>query len=120
MGKEISIRPLKITEIRPPRIYEHIFIGTVDGEVIGTAGLYNIDWDKREAEFRIVLLPEWQDKGYGEELTRITIERGLTCLKRIWLGFDEGNERARKIYERLGFKYYLHKMQVLKEYRYER
>lgn len=59
MGEELYHRLIKVTEVIPPRKYEHIFIGTVEGEVIGTAGLYNIDWDKREAEFRIVLLPTW-------------------------------------------------------------
>ena len=105
-------KELKVTQVNPPRNYEHIFIGTVDGEVIGTAGLYDIDWDELEAEFRIVLLPAWQDKGYGTELTKIVVKEGLKYLKRIWLGFDEGNERARKIYENIGFKYTIHRMAI--------
>lgn len=108
MGKGVQ---LKVTEIKDNGGYEHIFIGTVNGEVIGRAALY-IDKEKKEAEFRIHLIPEWQNKGYGTELTKFAIQCGLKYLKRIWLGFDEGNEMARKVYEKVGFKYFLHRMEI--------
>ncbi len=105
--------PLQITEIHDNSGHEITYIGIVNGEVIGRSELL-IDKEKNEAEFRIHLVPEWQGKGYGEELTRETIKRGLTYLNRIWLGFEEGNERARKVYEKVGFKYTVHKMEILK------
>ncbi len=105
---------LRITEIKDNGGHEHIFVGSVNGEVIGRAALY-IDKAKNEAEFRIHLLPEWQNKGYGLELTQVAIKQGLKYLDRIWLGFDEGNERARKIYEKVGFKYFLHRMEILRD-----
>jgi RimJ/RimL family protein N-acetyltransferase len=108
VGKKIH---LEITEIKDNSGYEHDFIGTVNGEVVGRAELL-IDKEKNEAEFRIHLRPEWQNRGYGAELSRVAVREGLKYLKRIWLGFDEGNERARKIYEKLGFKYYMHKMEI--------
>lgn len=104
MGKE-----LRVSEIKDNSGYELDFIGTVDGEVIGRAE-FLIDKEKNEAEFRIHLRPEWQNKGYGYELTKYAIEH--VKFNRIWLGFVEGNERARKIYEKVGFKYVSHKMQI--------
>ena len=100
---------MEITEIKDNGGYEHIFVGTIYGRVIGRAQLYI---DKSEAEFRIHLLPEYQNKGYGTELTQYAVSEGLKYLKRIWLGFDEGNEGARKLYEKVGFKYTTHKMEV--------
>ena len=109
MAKEFH---LQITEIKDNGGYEHIFVGTVGQDVIGRAALYIMG---TEAEFRIHLLPEWQGKGYGEKLGKYAIEKGLKYLDRLWLGFDEGNEPARKIYEKLGFKYYLHWMEICTE-----
>ena len=103
---------LRVSEIKDNGGYEHDFIGTVNGEVIGRVELLKEKKDDREAEFRIHLLKEWQGKGYGEKLTRYAIENGLTYLDRIWLGFDEGNEPARKLYEKVGFKYTAHSMEI--------
>ena len=111
MGKEFQ---LKITELKDNVGAEHIFIGSVEGEVIGRAVLY-IDPSNSEAEFRIHLVYEWQNKGYGTQLTEYAVRTGLKYLDRIWLGFNEGNERARKIYEGVGFKYYLHRMEICTE-----
>ena len=104
-------RALIVTEVKDNSGHEHDFIGTVGGEVIGRAELL-IDKEKNEAEFRIHLLPEWQSKGYGYELTKSTVEKGLTYLNRIWLGFEEENYRAQKLYESVGFKYTVHRMEI--------
>lgn len=104
-------KSLTITEIHDNGGFERDYIGTVNGEVIGRSELLI---NGREAEFRIHLLPEWQGKGYGTELAKETIKRGLKFLNRIWLGFAEGNEPARKLYEKLGFKYTIHNMEVRK------
>ena len=105
MAKEFH---LQITEIKDNGGYEHIFVGTVGHDVIGRAALYIMD---TEAEFRIHLLPAFQNQGYGYELGKYTIEKGLEYLDRIWLGFEEGNESAGKLYEKLGFRYTTHQME---------
>jgi len=106
MGKEFSV-----SEVKDNSGFEHDFIGVVDGQVIGRAELL-IDKDKKEAEFRIHLIPEWQNKGYGLELTEYTIKEGLKYLNRIWLGVEHDNIRAIKTYEKAGFKYTTHKMEI--------
>ena len=100
---------MEITEIKDNGGYEHIFVGTIYGRVIGRAALYI---DKNEAEFRIHLLPEFQRRGYGYTLTEYAIRKGLKYLDRIWLGFDEGNEGAKKLYEKVGFRYTKHSMEI--------
>lgn len=106
-------KELCVSEVKDNSGHEHDFIATFGGEVIGRAELL-IDKEKNEAEFRIHLVPEWQGKGYGRFLTDYTVKEGLKYLNRIWLGFEEGNERARKIYEKAGFKYTVHRMEICK------
>ena len=101
---------MEITQLKDNSGHEHIFIGTVEGVVVGRAVLYI---DKNEAEFRIHLVPYLQNRGYGTKLTKIAVSEGLKYLDRIWLGFDEGNEGARKVYERVGFKYVSHRMEIV-------
>jgi ribosomal protein S18 acetylase RimI-like enzyme len=106
MGEEF-----RISEIKDNSGHEHDFIATVNGEVIGRLELLIED---NEAELRIHLLKDYQGKGYGTKLTQYAIERGLTYLNKIWLGFEEGNEAARKLYEKVGFKYTTHRMEICK------
>jgi len=105
-------KELQITEIKDNGGYEHIFVGTVGHDVIGRSALYI---DKNEAELRVHIIPEYQGLGYGQELVTHAVAEGLKYLDRIWLGFEEGNEGARKIYEGLGFKYTTHRMEICTE-----
>lgn len=99
----------RVSEIRDNSGHETTFVGAVDGEVIGKVSFY-IDKEKNEAEYRIHLRKEWQGKGYGYLLSKSALER--VSFTRIWLGFEEGNEPARKLYEKLGFKYTVHRMEI--------
>jgi RimJ/RimL family protein N-acetyltransferase len=74
---------------------------------LGHVGLYKIDGRVRSAEFAIMLgdKPSW-GRGIGKRVTRFALEYGFRVLNlhRIELTVLATNERARKLYERLGFR----------------
>ena len=105
------VKNFRVTEIRDNSGHEHEFIGTIEGEVMGRAELII---EGKEAEFRIHLLPEYQNKGYGYELTKHAVKEGQKYLDYIWLGFEEGNEPAKRIYEKAGFRYETYRMGIKK------
>jgi ribosomal protein S18 acetylase RimI-like enzyme len=48
----------------------------------------------------------WRGQGYGTLITTITTRAGMATGNRIvWLSVEDGNDRARRIYERLGFQH---------------
>lgn len=61
------------------------------------------DLKNRQAEFGIVLLPEFWSMGYGTEVTKFVIEHGFQylALHRIELQVMEGNERAVALYRNM-------------------
>jgi len=102
---------LKVTEIKDNSGFEHSFIAILGNEVVGKATLY-IDKAKKEAEFRIHLVDKFQSKGHGEVLSRIAVNHGMMYLDRIWLGVEATNTRAKNLYEKLGFRYTTHQMEI--------
>lgn len=75
---------------------------------IGNVGLYVINWINRSAEFRIIIgEKEYWNKGYGSELTKLTVTYGYEKLNlnKIWLGVNKDNKSAVKTYEKAGFVY---------------
>lgn len=75
--------------------------------LIGTTGLFSIDWRSRHAGFGIEIgvKKEW-GKGYGTEATRLTVGYGFETLNlnRVWLEVLEDNVRGKRAYERVGFR----------------
>ena len=73
---------------------------------IGTAGLYLINWVARRAQYRI-LLGNINDsnKGMGTGATELVIHYGFKRLnlEMIYLGVNEQNIQAIKVYEKSGF-----------------
>ena len=73
---------------------------------IGTAGLYLFNWVARRAQFRI-LLKNYNDsnKGIGTETTKLIVEYGFKRLnlELIYLGVNEKNTQAIRVYEKSGF-----------------
>lgn len=73
---------------------------------IGHVALYRIDPGTGTAEFGILLGDRavW-GRGVGTQVTRFTIEYGFDVLglRRIYLEVLDTNERARHVYEKLGF-----------------
>jgi [ribosomal protein S5]-alanine N-acetyltransferase len=74
---------------------------------IGTAGLTHVDMRHRHAGFGISIgvKEEW-GKGYGTEATALLVDFAFDTLNlhRVWLQVFEYNERARRAYERVGFR----------------
>jgi len=88
---------------------QHVFgIELIESErLIGTCGLYDIDFISHKAELRLKIgdKQEW-GKGYGKLATKLLIDFGLKDinLHRIWLKVLDENKAAIKIYKNAGFK----------------
>lgn len=77
-----------------------------DGAFVGTAGLYAIAWQARNAEFRIFLgdRSAWNG-GLGTEAAALLVQYAFDRLNlnKVWLGVNEANKGAIKSYEKAGF-----------------
>jgi len=85
----------------------HVF-SIVDLEsdtLIGCCILFNVDQTHRHAMLGIGEKP-YQNRGYGQETIRLLLDFAFNLLNlhNVILGFFEFNERARRCYERVGFK----------------
>ena len=76
------------------------------GDFIGNIEFFNIKGN--EAEWGIVITAGMQNKGYGKEAIRRSIEYGFEELgfNRIVLEVYSDNIRAIQVYEKCGFKVY--------------
>jgi RimJ/RimL family protein N-acetyltransferase len=78
----------------------------IDGKLIGTAGLKDIDWINRCAEYGIAIyIPDYWNKGIGTEVTQLMLRYAFEYLNlnRVWLRVFENNPRALRVYEKCGF-----------------
>lgn len=77
-----------------------------DDELIGTVVLHSMTARRQSATFGIILGPQAQGRGYGEEATRLMVDYGFRMLPlhRIELEVWGFNDRARTVYERAGFQ----------------
>lgn len=75
-------------------------------EVIGNAGLYEINWLARHAELRIVIgeKKHW-GKGLGPDVTATIVKYGFEKLNlhKVHLGCNADDKRANRCYEKVGF-----------------
>lgn len=75
-------------------------------QLIGTTGLFNLEWTNRCAEFGIFIgdTTRW-DKGYGTEALQLILEHGFNTLNlnRIYLRVFATNARAQHSYQKAGF-----------------
>lgn len=75
--------------------------------LIGTCGLYDVDWINRKSELKIKLCDkEQRGKGYGSEVLCQLLLFGFQDINlyRIWLKVLEDNHAAIKLYEKFGFE----------------
>ena len=75
---------------------------------IGNIGLYRIDWQNRCARFAIALGEKaYWDQGYGTDATRTILRFAFDELNlhRVELEVVDENMRARRCYEKAGFRY---------------
>ena len=75
-------------------------------ESIGYTILKDLDHKNRQAEIGLYLDPKYQGKGYGSDAFRALIRHTFheLNLHRVYLQVIDFNERAIKMYEKLGFK----------------
>ncbi|HEX5417836.1 MAG TPA: GNAT family N-acetyltransferase [Chloroflexota bacterium] len=74
-------------------------------EVIGTVGLRNLDFQHGEATLGIIIRADRVGRGYGTDAMQTVIGYAFDVLEleRVVLDVAEGNHRARRVYENLGF-----------------
>jgi RimJ/RimL family protein N-acetyltransferase len=82
-------------------------VETKDGTLAGFVHLTNINWISRVAGFGITIgTRQLQGRGIGTEATACLVGYGFETLnlERIWLEVPAFNERAIRLYERVGFR----------------
>ena len=84
----------------------HFVIETIAGEAIGICGLQDIDPRARQALLGIWIGKPYWDRGFGADAMQVLCRFGFRQmnLQRITLHVYEPNERARRVYERVGFR----------------
>ncbi|GAA0590966.1 spermidine N1-acetyltransferase [Virgibacillus siamensis] len=82
------------------------FILALDNEKIGYVGLFDMEERHRNAEFGIMIDPEFQGNGYAGKATKLALEYGFQQLNlhKIFLFVAKKNEKAIHIYEKIGFQ----------------
>ncbi len=80
----------------------------VDGKLAGNCSIHWRDFikDRHRAELGIAILEEYWNLGIGTKLLKeaIKIAKNNKNILQVELGFVEGNNRARALYEKIGFK----------------
>ena len=97
---------IKIME-RCPFPTSIIFGIETDGKLIGLTSLDKINWISRNAHISIAIYDTtFWGKGIGEEATKLLLEYAFEYLNlyKINLEVYEYNERAIKLYKKIGFK----------------
>jgi len=95
----------KILKSRSSKCY--IIVEKKSNKPIGITSLINIDYKNRNAECIIDIgEKEAWGKGYGSEAMKLLLDFGFLemNLHRIWLRVFSFNDRAIKLYEKLGFQ----------------
>ena len=77
-----------------------------NGQIVAMGGLTNIDPSVLKAELYVFVGPQFQGLGYGIRATRLMCEYGFQelILHKIYLYTNHSNIRARRIYEKVGFR----------------
>lgn len=86
---------------------ERRFIVSLGGEEnIGLVELTDIHQIHRNAEFHIIIAPEYQGHHFATEAARLAIEYSFSVLNlyKLYLVVDKENEKAVHIYQKLGYE----------------
>ena len=88
--------------------YFYMIIDKDTGFPIGQISLYNVDQEKKTAEFGrlIIAFPDYLGKGYAKEASKIALQFAFETLKleQVHLEVKATNHTAKKLYDSLGFK----------------
>ena len=79
----------------------------VGGTLVGTTGIHRINWTSRNAYFAIAIFrKEYWNRGIGTEATKLMLKYAFEYLNlhKILLEVYEYNERAIRVYEKVGFR----------------
>ncbi|MDD3567447.1 MAG: GNAT family protein [Bacteroidales bacterium] len=94
--------------IKDDRKNLHLAIVEQDNSTcIGMVNLTNIDHVNKKAEFSILIGDKKQmGKGYGKQAANLLLQHAFNQLNlnKVWLSVLKTNDRARKLYEKIGFK----------------
>ncbi|AQQ51887.1 GNAT family N-acetyltransferase [Planococcus lenghuensis] len=86
----------------------HLFAIELVGDktVIGTTGVYGVDWKKGTGQVGISIGPDFQGKGHGTDAMRVLIDFVFTYMRlnKIKLEVYSFNPQAVASYEKCGFK----------------
>ncbi|MEQ3554094.1 spermidine N1-acetyltransferase [Pseudonocardia nematodicida] len=84
---------------------ERRFVIDLDGERAGLVELVEIDYIHRNAEFQIIVHPDFQGRGLAAAATSAALDHafGVLNLHKVYLVVDVENHRAVRAYERTGF-----------------
>ncbi len=86
---------------------EHWFVADVDGAVVGLAGLsVGTGRLRHSGHVFLFIARDWQGQGLGPRLLQalLDVADNWLLLRRVELTVIVGNDRARRLYERLGFE----------------
>jgi RimJ/RimL family protein N-acetyltransferase len=84
-----------------------VLLGDSD-ELVGCVYLLGISWVHRSAEFAIMIgRKDYWNRGLGSRATRAMLDHAFCDLQlnRVWLHVNHDNNRARRVYERVGFRH---------------
>lgn len=84
---------------------ERRFIIEKDNEILGLVELVEIDLIHRNAEFQIIIDPNYQGKGYAYTVTLLAMKYAFQVLNlhKLYLIVDKENAKAIHIYKKAGF-----------------
>ncbi|MFT6985713.1 MAG: diamine N-acetyltransferase, partial [Psychromonas sp.] len=85
---------------------ERRFIGTnKDNESIGLVELIEINYIHRNAEFQIIIAPQFQGKNYARALINKALDYAFTILNlhKVYLLVSQDNSKAIHLYQQSGF-----------------
>ena len=94
------------TKVATGQVVQYIILDNADGKPVGSVYYRDIDNHNRSAEYGIFIgEEEYLGRGFGTETARLFTRFGLDVLKlhRISLRVLDGNEIARRSYEKAGF-----------------
>ena len=76
-----------------------------DGRAVGTIGLRNLDFRFGEGTLGIIVNAGDVSRGYGTDAVRTLLAHAFKRLglRKVYLDVAEGNDRARRSYEKVGF-----------------
>lgn len=107
-GKKFeTVEDARDWHLRPTLQHRTFAIELYDGRLIGEIEVLNITWKTGTAEMRVFIGEKdlW-DRGLGEDAihTLVNAYFTMTALQEVFLRVDEDNIRARRCYQKVGFK----------------